>query len=68
MTAHAEPSTLRWRKSSYSNGDGGNCLETTTPTATTVLVRDSKRPTGAAICFGAIAWAGFLHLVDHRLR
>lgn len=66
MTAHAEPGALHWRKSSYSNGVGGNCLETATPTATTVLVRDSKRPTGPSIGIGARAWSAFLHQADHR--
>jgi hypothetical protein len=35
-----------WRKSSYSGGEGGNCIEVR---STVDAVRDSKRPDGAAL-------------------
>ncbi|NLU69577.1 DUF397 domain-containing protein [Streptomyces sp. HNM0574] len=34
---------LAWFKSTYSGGDGGNCVEVAT-TLRTVHIRDSKRP------------------------
>ncbi|MDW4900959.1 MULTISPECIES: DUF397 domain-containing protein [Streptomyces] len=49
-----------WRKSSYSNSDGGNCVEVADGFAGVVPVRDSKRPEGAALVFGASAWAVFV--------
>ena len=35
-----------WRKSSYSGGEGGNCVEVAN---TLTAVRDSKNPSGAAL-------------------
>lgn len=50
-----------WRKSSYSGGDGGDCLEVADghPT-TTVPVRDSKNPEGPKLTFRAASWAAFV--------
>ncbi|MDQ0986088.1 DUF397 domain-containing protein [Streptomyces sp. V2I9] len=50
----------RWRKSSYSNSDGGNCVEVADGFRGVVPVRDSKRPEGAALVFAASAWAAFV--------
>ncbi|WP_435252424.1 DUF397 domain-containing protein [Streptomyces tendae] len=50
-----------WCKSSYSSGEGGECVEVAT-CAAAVLVRDSKRPTEARLCFAPEAWAGFLQM------
>ncbi|GGY83485.1 DUF397 domain-containing protein [Streptomyces nitrosporeus] len=50
-----------WRKSSYSNSDGGNCVEVSDDFAGLVPVRDSKRPQGPALVFGASAWSAFVH-------
>ncbi|MFF5772631.1 DUF397 domain-containing protein [Streptomyces californicus] len=49
-----------WRKSSYSNSDGGQCVEVADGFPGVVPVRDSKRPEGAALVFGAAAWAVFV--------
>ncbi|MFE9457761.1 DUF397 domain-containing protein [Streptomyces californicus] len=49
-----------WRKSSYSNSDGGDCVEVADGFPGVVPVRDSKRPEGAALVFGASAWAVFV--------
>ncbi|KUL28952.1 hypothetical protein ADL12_27990 [Streptomyces regalis] len=50
-----------WRKSSYSGGSGGSCLEVNDAARPThVPVRDSKNPTGPAIVFSAAAWAAFV--------
>ncbi|MBB4985057.1 DUF397 domain-containing protein [Streptomyces nymphaeiformis] len=50
---------LAWFKSSYSTGDGGNCVEVATA-PTTVHVRDSKNPTGPQLTLSPGTWAEFL--------
>ncbi|MBQ1090297.1 DUF397 domain-containing protein [Streptomyces sp. B93] len=49
-----------WRKSSHSNQDGGACLEVSDGFAAVVPVRDSKRPHGPVIAFGADEWRVFV--------
>ncbi|WP_425554899.1 DUF397 domain-containing protein [Kitasatospora putterlickiae] len=51
------PADAAWRKSSYSNGQGG-CVEVddSRPGA----VRDSKDPHGPVLVFPAEAWRSFL--------
>ncbi|WP_236244174.1 DUF397 domain-containing protein [Streptomyces sp. CC210A] len=53
----------RWRKSSYSNQDGGNCLEVADNIPHSVPVRDSKDPDRAALSFTSRAWASFVAAV-----
>jgi hypothetical protein len=48
-----------WRKSSYSSGNGGNCVEVARNPPGTVAVRDSKDPDGPTLTFGPAAWAAF---------
>ncbi|WTL22974.1 DUF397 domain-containing protein [Streptomyces sp. NBC_01506] len=53
----------RWVKSSYSNGDGGSCVEWAPAHVTTcgvVPVRDSKYPTGPALAVAPAAFAAFV--------
>ncbi|MFF5285951.1 DUF397 domain-containing protein [Streptomyces sp. 62] len=50
---------LAWFKSSYSTGDGGNCVEVATA-PTTVHVRDSKNPTGPQLTLSPGTWTEFL--------
>ncbi|MBO0917432.1 DUF397 domain-containing protein [Streptomyces brevispora] len=52
-----------WRKSSYSNGSGGDCLEVADGVPGLVPVRDSKRPDGPALIVHAAAWAPFVESV-----
>jgi hypothetical protein len=52
----------RWRKSSYSNGSGGNCVEVAHATEA-VAVRDSKHATGPMITVAPAAWQVFLTTV-----
>jgi hypothetical protein len=47
-----------WRKSSYSTGDGGNCVEAASD-ADLVLVRDTADRGGAALPVSARAWKRF---------
>ncbi|MFD7624536.1 DUF397 domain-containing protein [Streptomyces sp. NPDC059851] len=53
-------SAARWRKSSYSNTDGGVCVEVADGLDGVVPVRDSKRPTGPVIMVTAEAWGPFV--------
>ncbi|MEU0220981.1 DUF397 domain-containing protein [Streptomyces sp. NPDC006265] len=48
-----------WIKSSYSTGNGGECVEVAAA-AGAVLVRDSKQPAVARLAFGPAAWSGFV--------
>jgi hypothetical protein len=49
-----------WRKSSYSNSDGGDCVEVSDSFPGVVPVRDSKSPAGPALVFPAHAWQAFV--------
>ncbi|MGW0184423.1 DUF397 domain-containing protein [Streptomyces sp. NPDC003362] len=53
-------STATWRKSSYSGGGGGDCLEVATGNPTVIPIRDSKNPTGPKLVFRASAWTAFV--------
>lgn len=48
-----------WRKSSYSGGDNGNCVEVALIDEA-ATVRDSKNRAGEALFFGGSAWRKFL--------
>jgi len=50
--------SARWRTSSYSGDNGGNCVEVGT-TAPAIAVRDSKDPGGPVLTFPAHAWTAF---------
>ncbi|MEU8616427.1 DUF397 domain-containing protein [Streptomyces sp. NPDC048623] len=56
-------SAATWRKSSYSNTSGGDCLEVADNVGGHVPVRDSKRPTGPVLVVTATAWAPFIAAV-----
>lgn len=50
-----------WKKSSRSNGNGGNnCVEVAI-LDTAVAVRDSKNPSGPALFFNPALWTEFLN-------
>lgn len=51
-----------WRKSSRSNGAGGNCVEVAV-SADAFRVRDSKNAAGPVLEFGGQAMAVFLSAV-----
>ena len=53
-------SRVTWRKSSYSNSEGGNCLEVADNATSLVPVRDSKDPDRGVLMFGAQAWGRFV--------
>ena len=54
---------VTWRKSSYSNSDGGACVEVSDDFATVVPVRDSKCQYGPVIAFATDGWASFVSAV-----
>jgi hypothetical protein len=49
-----------WKKSSRSNGGGGNCVETTTLPDGGHAVRDSKDRDGAILFFTPGEWTAFV--------
>ncbi|MGW3104961.1 DUF397 domain-containing protein [Streptomyces sp. NPDC001100] len=59
---------VTWRKSSYSNQEGGACLEVAPNLPTLVPVRDSKNPTHGTLLFGVDAWAEFVGSVKARAQ
>ncbi|SBT44143.1 DUF397 domain-containing protein [Micromonospora auratinigra] len=52
----------RWRKSTRSGGNGGNCVEVADNLPGVVAVRDSKEPVGPVLTFKPAAWARFVTL------
>jgi Domain of unknown function (DUF397) len=56
----------RWIKSSYSGGQGGNCVETASALGA-VLVRDSQDSEGPVLAFGREAWLAFADRVRRSL-
>jgi hypothetical protein len=64
MPAHHLDAAV-WKKSSRSNGNGGNnCVEVAI-LDTVVAVRDSKNPTGPALIFNPTDWAEFVDSAKH---
>jgi hypothetical protein len=53
-------SNVTWRKSSYSNTDGGECIEVSDSVPPLVPVRDSKDTTRSPLLFAAGAWSAFV--------
>ncbi|MER5941340.1 DUF397 domain-containing protein [Streptomyces sp. NPDC001928] len=49
-----------WRRSSYSNQEGGECVEAAHNLPGIIPVRDSKNPEGPALVFPTRAWALFV--------
>ncbi|MFD7433334.1 DUF397 domain-containing protein [Streptomyces sp. NPDC059861] len=56
-------SAVAWRRSSYSNSDGGQCVEVSDDFTAVVPVRDSKVPHGPALVFPAGGWSSFVAAV-----
>ncbi|MFF5534132.1 DUF397 domain-containing protein [Streptomyces cinerochromogenes] len=53
--------SVTWRKSSYSNGQGADCVEVAHGAPRVVPVRDSKRAQdGPVLLFRPLAWSAFL--------
>lgn len=57
-------SAARWRRSSYTNANGGECVEVADDFPGVVPVQDSKNP-GPALVVSAGAWTAFVaHVTD----
>jgi hypothetical protein len=54
-----QPNELRWLKSTYSGGDGGECVEVAAG-AVAVHVRDSKERGDPRLTFTRGAWSKFV--------
>jgi Domain of unknown function (DUF397) len=52
--------STRWRTSSYSGGNGGECVQVAAaPSAGRILVRDSKDPEGPVLTLTPNEWRRF---------
>jgi hypothetical protein len=60
ISARSDIYELRWRKSTYSSGNG-ECVEVATREGR-VIIRDSKAPAAVKIPYGVAAWESFLVL------
>ena len=49
---------MDWRKSSYSDSNGGSCIETASGNGT-ILVRDTTDRDGGTLAFTAGVWTAF---------
>jgi Domain of unknown function (DUF397) len=49
---------MEWRKSTYSTGDGGQCVETASE-AGAVMVRDTTSRDGGTLVFATSVWERF---------
>jgi hypothetical protein len=56
----ADLSNARWRKSTRSGGNGGDCVEVADNLPGIVAVRDSKDPAGTTLTFTPTAWTAFI--------
>ena len=56
-------SAAAWRKSSYSNQDGGECVEVSDDFAAVVPVRDSKVPHDSVLVFPTAGWSSFVSAI-----
>ncbi|WFB07668.1 DUF397 domain-containing protein [Streptomyces sp. LX-29] len=63
MTSPTRISESAWRKSSYSDNTGDECVEVADGIPGVVPVRDSKHPKGPVLVFEAPAWASFVGAV-----
>jgi hypothetical protein len=62
-----DPTGAEWVKSSYSDGQGGQCVEWSPSYAVAhgvVPVRDSKNPHGPALAFSEVGWSSFVSSVS----
>nr|WP_026118136.1 DUF397 domain-containing protein [Nocardiopsis salina] len=59
--------TRNWHKSSYSNGDGGHCVEVQ-EAPQTVNVRDTQHRHLGHLSFSTTEWSTLLHELKRRRR
>jgi hypothetical protein len=63
MSADLDRPSVRWMTSSYSQGDGGDCVEVARGLIGVVPVRDSKAPDRAVLSFPVAGWTSFVSSV-----
>ncbi|QIQ05386.1 DUF397 domain-containing protein [Streptomyces liangshanensis] len=66
MSSSQDLTSARWVKSSYSNGDGGDCVEwapARVATSAVVPVRDSKYPAGPVLLLCPVAFSVFVRAI-----
>ena len=56
----------RWRTSTRSSTNGGNCVEVADNLPGVVAVRDSKDRAGAVLTFAPAAWRAFVTMARTR--
>jgi hypothetical protein len=61
----ADLTDARWRKSTRSGGNGGECVEVADNLPGIVAVRDSKDPHGPVLTFAPGSWSTFTEQVKH---
>lgn len=62
----ADLSRANWHTSSYSGGNGGQCVEVARNLPGVVVVRDSKARQEGTLIFSRATWTGFItSLRDH---
>ncbi|WP_405938464.1 DUF397 domain-containing protein [Streptomyces sp. NBC_00726] len=69
MSSTSAPQPVRWVKSTYSGGDGGQCVEWAPDHAYTTgefLVRDSKNPDGPHLHLSSAGFTGLVELAKRR--
>ena len=57
----ADLTNARWRKSTRSGDNGGQCVEVADNLPGVVAVRDSKDPAGPVLTFAPAAWTTFIN-------
>jgi hypothetical protein len=62
---NVDPEGATWRKSTYSNGSGGNCVEVA-DLPNGGAVRDSKHPQGPILVFATDQWRAFVQGIKAR--
>ncbi|MCP3817390.1 DUF397 domain-containing protein [Streptomyces sp. A3M-1-3] len=67
MSSSQSPVDVQWRKSSYSDDKGGECVEVA-PLDDAVAIRDSKRPDGPVLTVSPSAFATFVTGAASQLR
>jgi hypothetical protein len=56
-------SRAKWRKSSHSGHDGGECVEVAAVGGGLIAVRDSKNPAQPALTFNCTTWDTFINRI-----
>ena len=61
----ADLSRAVWQKSTFSNGNGGNCVEVARNLPGIVAVRESRDPYGPVLIVSRDEWVSFIVRLQH---